>query len=44
MGIYRGEVTTIMEVLADLRADVTEIKDYLFGDEEEEEQGPPGES
>ena len=36
MGIYRGEVITIMEALADLRADVTAISDYLFGDDEEE--------
>jgi len=38
MGIYRGEVITIMEALADLRADVTAIRDYLFGDDEEEEE------
>jgi len=38
MGIYPGEVITIMEALADLRADVTAIRDYLFGDDEEEEE------
>src|SRR5438067_3984026 len=33
MGIYRGEVFTILGALADLRADVTEIKDYLRSEE-----------
>jgi hypothetical protein len=45
MGIYRGEVLTIMEALADLRADVTAIRTYLLeeDDEEEGEEGADGE-
>jgi hypothetical protein len=38
MGIYRGEVTTIMEALADLNVDVRRIRELLEEDEEEEEQ------
>ena len=43
-GIYRGEVLTIMEALADLRADVSAIYDYLIGDDGQEEEGTLGES
>jgi hypothetical protein len=44
MGIYRGEVLTIMEALADLRVDITAIRTYLLEDnDEEEEEGPDGE-
>lgn len=44
LGIYRGEVLTIMEALADLRVDVTAIRRYLLEeDDEEEEEGSDGE-
>jgi hypothetical protein len=44
LGIYRGEVLTIMEALADLRVDITAIRRYLLEeDDEEEEEGPDGE-
>jgi hypothetical protein len=41
MGIYRGEVLTIMEALADIRADVRDIKIFLEDDEAEEEDEEP---
>ena len=44
MGIYRGEVLTIMTALADLRTDAGEIHDYLFGDDGEEEEEQEGDS
>jgi hypothetical protein len=44
LGIYRGEVLTIMEALADLRVDVAAIRSFLLEeDDEEEEEGPDGE-
>ena len=45
-GIYRGEVTTMMGVLADINVHVNEILAYIEGDdddeweEEEEEEDP----
>ena len=43
-GIYRGEVLTIMEALADLRVDVAAIRIYLLEEDDEgEEEGPDGE-
>jgi len=43
-GIYRGEVLTIMEALADLRVAVSAIRRYLLEeDDEEEEEEPDGE-
>ena len=36
-GIYRGEVITIMGVLADIRSKVDSILDALEGDDGEEE-------
>jgi hypothetical protein len=33
-----------MIALADLRADVSEIRDYLFGDDDEEEEEQEGDS
>jgi len=40
MGIYRGEVATIMGALADLRVGVDEIRQLLEDeDEAEEEEG-----
>jgi hypothetical protein len=44
MGIYRGEVRAIMIALADLRSDVDEIHEYLFGDDGEEEEEQEGDS
>ena len=41
MGIYRGEVTTMMGVLADINVGVQRILDYLRGDDEEEEEDLP---
>jgi hypothetical protein len=44
LGIYRGEVLTIMEALADLRVDVVAIRRFLLEeDDEEEEEGSDGE-
>jgi hypothetical protein len=44
LGIYRGEVLTIMEALADLRVDVTAIRSFLLEEDDEgEEEGPDGE-
>jgi hypothetical protein len=49
-GIYRGEVTTIMGALADLRVDVAKILWYIEGDDDdeweetEEEEDPPGDA
>jgi len=46
-GIYRGDVTTIMGILADVNVNVEEILAYLKGDdddeweEEEEDDRPP---
>ena len=43
-GIYRGEVTTMMGVLADINVNVTTILAYIKGeedDEEEEEEDDP---
>jgi hypothetical protein len=47
-GIYRGEVTTMMGVLADINVHVDEILAFLKGDdedeweeEEEEDDRPP---
>jgi len=37
MGIYRGEVTTIMGALADIRVDFEYIRLLLEDDDEEEE-------
>jgi hypothetical protein len=45
-GIYRGEVTTMMGVLADINVHVNEILNYIKGgdddewEEEEEEEDP----
>ena len=42
MGIYRGEVRTIMIALADTRVDLQEIRRLLEdedGEEEEEQEG-----
>jgi hypothetical protein len=42
MGIYRGEVLTIMVALADIRVDLERIRDLLEdenGEEEENEEG-----
>ena len=36
-GIYRGEVTSIMIALADVRFKVTKILAYIEGDDDEEE-------
>ena len=47
VGIYRGEVRTIMWKLADIDVNVEKILDYIEGDddeweeEEEEEDRPP---
>ena len=38
MGIYRGEVKTIMIALADIRAEVQEILGYLRDEDDEEEE------
>ncbi|MGH3082609.1 MAG: hypothetical protein ACRDNP_00860 [Gaiellaceae bacterium] len=38
MGIYRGEVKTIMIALADIRAEVQEILGYLTDEDDEEEE------
>jgi len=38
MGIYRGEVLAIMEALADIRAEVRDIRGLLEDDETEEEK------
>jgi hypothetical protein len=38
MGIYRGEVLTIMEALADIRADVHSIRAILEDEDEAEEE------
>lgn len=48
-GIYRGEVTTIMGALADLRVDVARILWYIEGDDDEweeteEEEDPSGDA
>ena len=44
-GIYRGEVTTMMGILADINVNVMEILAYIRGEdddeEEEEEDRPP---
>ena len=37
-GIYRGEVITIMNVLADLRAKVERILQYVEGGDDEQEE------
>jgi hypothetical protein len=42
MGIYRGEVRTMMIALADIRVDLQEIRQLLEdenGEEEEEQEG-----
>lgn len=46
MGIYRGEVLTITEALADLRVDVAAIRSFLLDEEDDEgeEEGPDGEA
>jgi hypothetical protein len=46
MGIYRGEVLTMMEALADLRADVATIRAYLLDEEDDEgeQEGADGET
>ena len=38
MGIYRGEVLTIMEALADIRTDVRDIRSLLEDEDEAEEE------
>lgn len=46
-GIYRGEVTTMMGVLADINVNVETILAYIKGeedDEEEEEEDRPSDS
>ncbi len=40
-GIYRGEVITIMSVLADIRSKVDAILDAIEGDDGEEEAEDP---
>jgi hypothetical protein len=37
MGIYRGEVLTILEALADIRVTADHIEQLLEGDDEAEE-------
>jgi hypothetical protein len=37
-GIYRGEVLTIMGVLADIDVNVKRILAYIEGDDDEEEE------
>jgi hypothetical protein len=44
MGIYRGEVLTIMGALADLKAGVRAILKLLEDEDEEEEEDWMGES
>jgi hypothetical protein len=46
-GIYRGEVTTMMGVLADINVNVKTILAYIKGeedDEKEEEEDRPSDS
>lgn len=38
MGIYRGEVVTIMGALADLNVKLERILDYFEGGDDEEEE------
>ena len=38
MGIYRGEVTSIMEALLDIRAELRDIRRLLEENDEEEAQ------
>jgi hypothetical protein len=38
LGIYRGEVITIMGALADISADTMEILAIVRGDEEDDEE------
>ena len=37
-GIYRGEVTTMMIALADIKFNVLKIVAYIEGDDEDEEE------
>ena len=39
MGIYRGEVLTIMGALADIQTGIAEIRELLEDEDEAEEEG-----